>query len=76
MPPQLVTRGSYRRLICKSNKDSASASWPFAGRACMYETRRVFLRLQYFLSMNARGNQDHNKIAHRSTGEVVEKEKC
>ena len=23
-------------------KDAASASWPFSGRACMYETRRVF----------------------------------
>ena len=25
------------------NKDAARASWPFSGRACMYETRRVFL---------------------------------
>ncbi len=24
-------------------KDAASASWPFSGRACMCETRRVFL---------------------------------
>ena len=23
-------------------KDAAPASWPFCGRACMYETRRVF----------------------------------
>ena len=25
---------SYRRYICKSNKDAVSASWPRSGRAC------------------------------------------
>ena len=43
---------SYRRLICKSNKDAASASWPFSGRACMCETRRVFLSSGDFSDAN------------------------
>ena len=29
--------------LAPRNKDAASASWPFSGRACMCETRRVFL---------------------------------
>jgi hypothetical protein len=32
----------YRTYICTRNKDAASASWLFSGRACMCETRRVF----------------------------------
>ena len=29
-----IPNHSYRRYICKSNKDAGSASWRFVGRAC------------------------------------------
>ena len=35
-------------LPLASLKDAASASWPFSGRACMCETRRVFQVLMKF----------------------------
>ena len=47
---------SYRRYICKSNKDAARASWPFSGRACMYKTRRVFLSSDEVCDANVLGN--------------------
>ena len=37
-------------------KDAASASWPFSGRACMYETRRVFSRSDGVSDVNVLGN--------------------
>jgi hypothetical protein len=40
----LFSNASYRRYICKSNKDAPSASRLSPGRAGMYKTRRVFLR--------------------------------
>ena len=37
-------------------KDAASASWPFFGRACMYETRRVFSSSGDVSEANVLGN--------------------
>ena len=35
---------SYRKYICKNNKDAESASWPRLGRACEPIIRFVFSR--------------------------------
>ena len=37
---------SYRRYVCKSNKNAGSASWPRSGRACerkLYKTKIYIL---------------------------------
>jgi hypothetical protein len=36
---------SYRRYICKSNKDAAAASWLSSDRACMTRTEGISVRV-------------------------------
>ena len=45
-------------------KDAASASWPFFGRACMYETRRVFLRSDEVSDVNVLVNIENSDSHH------------
>ena len=32
-----IMHGSYRRYVCRSNKDAESASWPRSGRATIHK---------------------------------------